>query len=54
MTKTVSHRPQLPWIGNKIQMIALALMMAIGGAVTAALHLPLVPHEPNLRSLFPC
>jgi YHS domain-containing protein len=36
MTKTVSHRPQLPWIGNKIQMIALALMMAIGGAVTAA------------------
>ena len=39
MTKTALHRPQMPWIGNKIrkiQMIALALMMAIGGAVTAA------------------
>ncbi len=36
MTKTVSHRPQMPRICNKIQMIALALMMAIGGAVTAA------------------
>ena len=39
MTKTALHRPQMPWIGNKIrkiQMIALALMMAVGGAVTAA------------------
>ena len=39
MTKTALHRLQMPWIGNKIrkiQMIALALMMAVGGAVTAA------------------
>jgi hypothetical protein len=42
MTKTALHRPQTPWIGSKIRkirkirMIALALMMAIGGAVTAA------------------
>ncbi len=39
MTRTALHRPHMPWIGNKIrkiQMIALALMMAVGGAVTAA------------------
>ena len=36
MTQTVSHRPQMPWISSKIRMIALALLFAIGGAVTAA------------------
>ncbi len=36
MTQTVSHRPQMPWISSRIRMIALALLFAIGGAVTAA------------------
>ena len=26
MTKTISHRPHMPWISSKIRMIALALM----------------------------
>lgn len=36
MTQTVSHRPQTTGIAGRVRTIAVALMLAIGGAVAAA------------------
>ena len=36
MTRTVLHHQQMPWITNKVRTIALALLFAVGAAVTAA------------------